>query len=122
MSDSSQEPEIYRARGSGNGKGWIKGQSGNPGGRPRGIESICREHTPQAVERLVLALSDEDSRVAVTAASILLDRGWGKVPNAAPTSGEDTPGYVIRGPSPVNSVEEWLKLRPQRVIDADVHK
>lgn len=79
MSDAgSEQLPINRARGSGNGRGWVKGQSGNPGGRPRGIEALAREHTPAALARLVRALEDPDSRVAVTAATVLLDRGWGK--------------------------------------------
>jgi hypothetical protein len=119
MSDDSQSTVPSQQRGL---RPWQAGQSGNPAGRPKGIEALCRAHTPQAVERLVLALSDEDSRVAVTAATVLLDRGWGKVPNAPQTSGDDAASYVIRGPSPVNSVEEWLKLRPQLAIDADVHE
>jgi len=71
LENSEQTPIRYPNR-------WAPGQSGNPGGRPKGIEQLAREHTPAAIERLVLALSDADSRVAVTAAGMLLDRGWGK--------------------------------------------
>jgi HEAT repeat protein len=55
-----------------------KGVSGNPGGRPKGIAAIAREHTDKAVAVLVDALVDDDKRVAVTAAKELLDRGYGK--------------------------------------------
>ncbi len=57
---------------------WVKGQSGNPGGRPKGIAAKAREHTDKALEVLAEALDDEDRRVRVTAAKELLDRGWGK--------------------------------------------
>jgi len=54
------------------------GVSGNPGGRPKGIAAKAREHTDRALEVLSEALRDEDTRVRVTAAKELLDRGWGK--------------------------------------------
>ncbi len=59
-------------------KPWQPGQSGNPGGRPKGIAAKAREHTDRALEVLAEALADDDHRVRVTAAKELLDRGWGK--------------------------------------------
>lgn len=54
------------------------GQSGNPGGRPKGIAAKAREHTDRALEVLVEGMSDPDPRVKVAAAKELLDRGYGK--------------------------------------------
>lgn len=54
------------------------GQSGNPGGRPKGIAAKAREHTNRAVEVLVAALDDQDGRTRIAAAKELLDRGHGK--------------------------------------------
>ena len=57
------------------------GQSGNPGGRPKGeakIREAAREHTDAALGVLVTALGDEDARVRLKAAEVILDRGWGK--------------------------------------------
>ena len=54
------------------------GQSGNPGGRPKGIAAKAREHTDRAIEVLAEALESQDERVRVTAAEKLLDRGYGK--------------------------------------------
>lgn len=60
------------------GHGWKPGQSGNPGGRPKGIGAKAREHTDKALEILVEGMSDKDARVRVAAAKEILDRGWGK--------------------------------------------
>jgi hypothetical protein len=62
---------------------WAKGQSGNPGGRPRIIEAvrdIARESTTLAIETLRTIAADADAPHAarVSAATALLDRGWGR--------------------------------------------
>jgi len=54
------------------------GQSGNPGGRPKGIAAKAREHGDKALDVLVKALDDADARVRLTAAKEIMDRGYGK--------------------------------------------
>ena len=58
------------------------GQSGNPGGRPKGehrVGELARSYTLEAIETLVdLMRHGKDERVRGTAAQALLDRGWGK--------------------------------------------
>jgi Family of unknown function (DUF5681) len=64
-----------------------KGQSGNPGGRPkalRQLEELARLHTVPAIKTLASILSDTKAPFAarVAAANALLDRGWGKARQA----------------------------------------
>ena len=56
-----------------------KGQSGNPGGRPKAshdIAALARTYTPEAMAALRDALKDPRQKVA--AACAILDRGYGK--------------------------------------------
>ena len=59
-----------------------KGQSGNPGGRPRDeqkVAELARSHSREAIETLAeLMRTSNDERVRGTAMQTLLDRGWGK--------------------------------------------
>lgn len=64
---------------------WAKGVSGNPGGRPAGygdLREIAQQHTPEAIALLVTILNDEKASASarVSAATALLDRGWGRPP------------------------------------------
>lgn len=76
---------------------FVKGVSGNPGGRPKTIEEIrdlARSYTPQAMEALLhIATGGKSESARVSAANAILDRGWGKAPV---TIDDDTEGYVIQ--------------------------
>ena len=54
------------------------GQSGNPGGRPKGIAAKAREHGDKALQVLVDGLADDDIKTRLIAAREILDRGYGK--------------------------------------------
>jgi Flp pilus assembly protein TadD len=60
-----------------------KGQSGNPGGRPKAlapVRDLARAQTEAAIETLVAIMTDTDASASarVAAATAILDRGWGK--------------------------------------------
>lgn len=70
-----------------------KGKSGNPGGRPKEaaeVKALAKEHTKEAIDRLVFWMRSDESRTSVAAAQTLLDRGHGK-PSQAITGPDDGP-------------------------------
>jgi hypothetical protein len=67
------------------GRKFQRGQSGNPGGRPKAIVEVAaaaRERTLEAIETLTSIMRSPKATPAarVSAATALLDRGWGRAP------------------------------------------
>lgn len=76
-------PQESAARKRGQGRPFVKGRSGNPGGRPKlegEIRELAQKHGPAALERLVTLMKSDNGRVAVMAAQAVLDRAYGKPP------------------------------------------
>ena len=59
-----------------------KGQSGNPGGRPKvlgEVQELARQYAPKAIVELArLALKAKNETVRIAAIRELLDRGYGR--------------------------------------------
>lgn len=87
-----------------------KGQSGNPGGRPKIPEDIKEALTklvPRAVERLSAIVHDsEDEKLVMEAVKVVLDRVYGKPQQALDieSNNNHTLEVVLNG-----QLKEWAK-------------
>lgn len=82
-----------------------KGQSGNPGGRPkeeREVIALAREHSVAAIKRLAEWMATDNPKASISACNSLLDRAFGKP--TQPISGDDE-----RAPL---TVRDYSKLTP----------
>jgi hypothetical protein len=78
------------------GRPFAKGQSGNPGGRPRGVVRTIREQTRDGEELVTFMLrvfrgevADAHLRDRLEAATWLCDRGFGKPTQGVELAGKD---------------------------------
>ncbi|KQP50825.1 hypothetical protein ASG40_12935 [Methylobacterium sp. Leaf399] len=75
------------------------GQSGNPGGRPKAsarVRDAAREHTEAALQVLIdIAVGGTSEAARVSAASAILDRGYGKP--SQPVDGDGEGGEIPVG-------------------------
>ena len=74
------------------GRPFSKGQSGNPGGRPRGyrdVSELARSRGPAAIATLVQIMANDElaPAIRIAAANSLLDRGFGRPAQSVDVSG-----------------------------------
>jgi hypothetical protein len=73
---------------------WKPGESGNPAGRKPAlvdIAALARVHGPRCIEVAAELLEDADPRIRLAALVALLDRGFGKPPQAISGTTTDMP-------------------------------
>jgi hypothetical protein len=90
---------------------WKRGQSGNISGRPKrpatlvaqriiaDVKAAAREHTQDALDPLEAVMTDAKAPPAarVSAATAMLDRGWGKAKETVDLRGQLTLEQLILG-------------------------
>ncbi len=98
------------------GKGGFKrGQSGNPGGRPKlpaDIREAFKAKAPEALEVLIRCLQSDDDRIAMMAAQAILDRGYGKPAQTIDANITEDGGpvrYYAELPRKADTPTEWLE-------------
>ena len=104
MADSPQQPPgVPRPRGRGKGRPFAKGNSANPGGRPRvvhDVRALAQSHVPAAIATLQEIAADRDAHpgARVAAAKELLDRAVGRAPAAPEDAGlvKDALEVIVR--------------------------
>jgi hypothetical protein len=76
-----------------------KGQSGNPGGRPKEnaeVKRLAREQGIASIQKLVALRDSQDERIALAASQALLDRAFGK-PAQVLIGDEDESPIALKG-------------------------
>ncbi len=102
---------------------FIKGKSGNPGGRPKAVlevTELAREHSAAAIATLAKIMLDDAAPPAarVAAANSILDRGFGRPAQAVQVTGKDDGPVQIQHAADA-FIAEMERIR-QRMADAEL--
>jgi Family of unknown function (DUF5681) len=95
---------------------FIKGQSGNPGGRPKKSDELvqaAREKSQAALDTLTSIMSNKRAPAAarVAAAREILDRGWGRPTQDVRLEAELTATINTQAFIRPRTYAEWLQMQ-----------
>jgi hypothetical protein len=89
-----------------------KGETGNPGGRPKlpaDIREAFKARAPEALEVLTRCLQSDDERIAIMAAQAIFDRGYGKPTQSINANINESAVRYVEIPRKSESVEAWVR-------------
>jgi hypothetical protein len=99
------------------GRPFVKGQSGNPGGRPKSIatlRALARAHTAEAIHELArLAVHAKSESARVSAIRELLDRGYGRPTQFLATDDDPMPEALSADELRAEILEHFRILFPE---------
>jgi hypothetical protein len=107
------------------GRGFRPGESGNPGGRPRGLARVTREVVGDDGEAIahfwleVMNDRDQKMRDRLDASRLLAERGWGK-PTLVVDTAPDEPANDERLQEAARGLREELERLHHSAIRSDV--
>lgn len=90
-----------------------KGQSGNPGGRPKKtpelleVEELCRQLSPEAVRKMAHWMRTGDGPVSLKAADAIVNRGFGRPTETKNVTITDE-RMVVRAPDKPADTADWV--------------
>jgi hypothetical protein len=80
-------------------KGGVRPGSGRPKGVPNkataDIKALAQKHGKAAIDKLVKMMDSDDERTIIAASKELLDRGYGKAPQAITGEGGEGPVTIV---------------------------
>jgi hypothetical protein len=100
---------------------FLRGQSGNPSGRPRivaAVQEMAREHGPRALARVVELIDSDDERIALAASQEILNRAYGRPLQSVETKSTDFSAMFLEALISVNGAEKGEIIEHEAALGA----
>jgi hypothetical protein len=88
---------------------FVKGQSGNPGGKPKELRNVqlqARKISPLALRELKRILNDPQAgkQAKIAAAEVVLNRAWGRPSQQLEHTGENGGAIMVKLETPLSDI------------------